>query len=164
VGSRTYSGLDARYGPAVNCSTLGWRWGGLNSILPLRDGKTILAFGVIHNGDLMMGTANRRTIMATYSKDPVTKRPVPTYDLGFGFALQSTDGGMTFDSAMINLDGPWQNQTTMFPKGEMRCQSLCSSGLPLHDCTCAHLRTGLWQANRCKRWKYRLSRLPLATS
>ena len=80
----------------------------------------------------MMGTANRRTIMATYSKDPVTKRPVPTYDLGFGFALKSTDGGMTFDGDMINLDGPWQNQTTMFPKGEMRCQSLCSSGLPLH--------------------------------
>ena len=100
--------------------------------MPLRDGKTILAFGVIHNGDLMMGTANRRTIMATYAKDPVTKRPVPTYDLGFGFALQSTDGGMTFDSDMINLDGPWQNQTTMFPKGEMRCLSLCSSSLPLH--------------------------------
>lgn len=47
--------------------------------MPLRDGKTILAFGVIHNGDLMMGTANRRTIMATYAQDPLTKRPVPTY-------------------------------------------------------------------------------------
>jgi hypothetical protein len=48
------------------------------------------------------------------------------YDLGFGFALQSTDGGVTFDSEMINLDGPWENQTAMFPKGEIVCVAVCA--------------------------------------
>jgi hypothetical protein len=70
------------YGPSINCSELGWRWGGFNSILPLRDGKTVLGFGTIHNGDLMMGTAARRTIMGTFAKDPSDHRPVPTYVSG----------------------------------------------------------------------------------
>ena len=39
------------YGPAFNCSELTWSVDGLTSILPLRDGKTILLFGVAHNGD-----------------------------------------------------------------------------------------------------------------
>ena len=49
-----------------------------------------------------------------------THHPPPTtmQDLGFGFALRSTDGGLTFDPTMINLDGPWLNQSSMFPKGE----------------------------------------------
>jgi hypothetical protein len=34
---------------------------GLTSILPLKDGKTVLLFGVAHNGDLGMMTASDRT-------------------------------------------------------------------------------------------------------
>lgn len=49
---------------------------------------------------------------------PTNHHPPTMQDLGFGFALRSTDGGLTFDPTMINLDGPWLNQSSMFPKGE----------------------------------------------
>ena len=47
----------------------------------LKDGKTVLLFGVVHNGDLGMLTANDRSFMYTYAKDE-NQKPVPTVDLG----------------------------------------------------------------------------------
>ena len=108
--------VPTAYGPKINCSGFGWRADGITSILPLKDGKTVLLFGVVHNGDLGMLTANDRSFMYTYAKDEHQK-PVPTVDLGYAYALRSTDAGNTF-SPMINLDGPWHGQTSMFPKGE----------------------------------------------
>ena len=48
----------------------------------------------------------------------ITLRPTCTCGiLCYAYALRSTDAGNTF-SPMINLDGPWHGQTSMFPKGE----------------------------------------------
>ena len=73
--------VPTAYGPKINCSGFGWRADGITSILPLKDGKTVLLFGVVHNGDLGMLTANDRSFMYTYAKDE-NQKPVPTVDLG----------------------------------------------------------------------------------
>ena len=39
---------------------MGWRFDGLSSILPLRDGKTVLLFGTVHNGNVGIATVNQR--------------------------------------------------------------------------------------------------------
>ena len=83
LGSRAFfvECVPTAYGPKINCSGFGWRADGITSILPLKDGKTVLLFGVVHNGDLGMLTANDRSFMYTYAKDE-NQKPVPTVDLG----------------------------------------------------------------------------------
>lgn len=97
------------YGPAFNCSELTWSVGGLSSILPLRDGKTVLLFGVAHNGDLGMMSAADRTYVYSYAKD-TRGAPQPRPRIGISFALKSTDRGTTFSENMIGLDGPFTKQ------------------------------------------------------
>ena len=94
------------YGPPFNCSEMTWTVDGLTSILPLRDGKTVLLFGVAHNGDLGMMSAADRTYVYSYTKNPLQPRP----RIGISFALKSTDGGTTFSDNMISLDGPFTKQ------------------------------------------------------
>ena len=65
------------FDPGINCSEIGWRDWGFNSILPLRDGKTVLAFGSTHNGDLLEMAVNDRTFIGTYHKN-VGGKPVPS--------------------------------------------------------------------------------------
>ena len=100
----------------LNCSNIAWRTEPLTSILPLRDGKTVLLFGVLHAGNLAIFTANQRLWAYSYTKTTAgAETPYP--NMGFAFAIRSTDGGKTWDPNVINLDGSWNNQSSMSPKG-----------------------------------------------
>ena len=70
-----------------------------------------------HNGDLGLITANQRTYYYDYQKQGKNGTASPVPSLGFSFALRSTDAGRSFGQ-MINLDGPWTEQSSMFPKGQ----------------------------------------------
>ena len=104
--------------PPVDCDKLTWRFDeGINSILPLRDGKTVLLFAVAHNGDLGLINANQRTYYYSYQKEGANGTASPVPSLGYPVAMRSTDAGHSFGQ-LINLDGPWTEQSSMFPKGE----------------------------------------------
>ena len=96
---------------AVNCSAMGWRFDGLTSILPLRDGKTVLMFGTVHNGNVGIATVNQRMYWYQYAgqyrdgKYVANGTAGPIVPLGYSYALRSEDGGATLQPDMINLDG-----------------------------------------------------------
>ena len=111
--------------PPVDCKKLTWRMDeGIHSILTLRDG-TVLLFGVAHNGDLGEMTANQRVYYFNYQKKGGDGTGSPIPGLGFSFALRSTDSGHSFGQ-MINLDGPWTEQSSMFVR-ERQLSILCLS-------------------------------------
>ena len=104
IGCKGSACIPSGFGIPINCSEIGWSPDSINSILVMKDGKTVLLFGVLHSGDLGIMTINDRTFWYRYTKD-AAGHSKPTVPLSLKYALRSTDGGLSFDPNRINLDG-----------------------------------------------------------